>query len=253
MKIVVIGGTGLIGTRLVSKLIRLDHTVIAASPTSGIDTITGEGLHDALKGTDVVVDVSNSPASDPASASTFFKTSTINLISAELYGGVKHHIALSVVGAERLPESGYLRAKLEQEDLIKESGIPFTILRSTQFFELAGRIAAAATTGEEVHISPAAFQPVAADEVVDVLAEIVLRPPLNDTIEVAGPVAMPMDEFIRYYLNATEDSHQLISDEHARYFGAELNDNSLVPGENAHLGKIHYEHWFNEQLTQSWT
>lgn len=253
MKIVVVGGTGLIGTKLVDKLRQLDHSVIAASPTTGIDTITGEGLQEAMQDTDVVVDVSNAPSFKDKSVMDFFQRSTLNLLTAGVYSGVKHHIAMSIVGADRLPESGYLRAKLAQEALIKGARIPYSILRSTQFFEFAGRIAQAGTTGEEVQISPAEFQPIASDEVVSALAEIVLGAPLNATVEVAGPVRMPMVEFIRYYLNATEDSRRLISNEHALYFGAELNDGSLVPGEHPRLGKIKYEDWFTAQLatTQS--
>jgi uncharacterized protein YbjT (DUF2867 family) len=249
MKIVVVGGTGLIGSKLVNKLAMLNHTVIAAAPSLGVNTITGFGLNQALMGTDVVVDVSNSPSLDEKEVLDFFQRSTVNLVTAELYAGVKHHVALSVVGAERMQDSGYMRAKLAQEEFIRESGIAYSILRSTQFFELAGRIAEAATTGDEVYISPAAFQPVAADEVVELLTSIVTGVPLNTTQEVAGPVQMPMYEFIRYYLNATEDSRQLFTDEHARYYGAALNDASLTPGEQAYIGKLKYEDWFHNQLT----
>ncbi|HRN57720.1 MAG TPA: SDR family oxidoreductase [Agriterribacter sp.] len=248
MKIVVIGGTGLIGSNLVNKLQRRDHTVVAASPASGVNTITGEGLNEALKNADIVVDVSNSPSFEDKAVLDFFQRSTMNLLTAEAYAGVQHHVAMSVVGADRLPESGYLRAKIAQEELIKASGMPYSILRSTQFFEFAGKIAQAGTTGEEVHISPAVFQPIASDEVVSALADIVVGSPLNATVEVAGPVRIPMYEFIRYYLNATEDPRRLISDEHALYFGAELNDGSLVPDENPRLGKIKYEDWFSAQL-----
>ncbi|MBV4355860.1 SDR family oxidoreductase [Pinibacter aurantiacus] len=248
MKIVVIGGSGLIGSKLVNSLLQLGHTVIPASPQYGIDTITGEGLGEALKGADVVVDVSNSPSFEDRAVLGFFKRSTVNILTAAIYAGVKHHVAISVVGADRLPDSGYLRAKIAQEELIKESGIPYTILRSTQFFEFAGRIAEAATIGDEVYISPAGFQPIAADEAVSALAEIAVNAPTNDTVEIAGPVCMPMYEFIRYYLTEIEDSRQLVMDEHARYFGAELTDESLVPGETALLGKIKYEDWFQKQL-----
>jgi uncharacterized protein YbjT (DUF2867 family) len=248
MKIVVIGGSGLIGSKLVNKLRQLGHEVIAGSPATGINTITGEGLTEALKDTDVVVDVSNSPSFEDKLVLAFFQKSTANLIAEEIYEGVKHHVALSVVGADRLPASGYLRAKLAQEELIKKSGIPYTILRSTQFFEFAAGIAKSGTTGEEVHISTGAIQPIASDEVVDALLDIVTGIPLNTTVEVAGPVRMPMNEFIRYYLNATEDARQLIEDAHALYFGTELNDESLVPGENPRLGKIKYEDWFTAQL-----
>lgn len=248
MKIVVIGGSGLIGSQLVNKLSQLDHTVIAASPASGINTITGEGLNEALKDADAVVDVSNSPSFEDKAVLEFFQKSTMNLVTAEAYAGVKHHIALSVVGADRLPDSGYLRAKLAQEELIKESGIPYSILRSTQFFEFADKIAQAGTIGGEVHVPPAVFQPISSKEAVAALADIVIGKPLNTIVEVAGPVPMPMYEFIRYYLDATEDSRQLVSDEHALYFGTQLNDESLVPGKNPRLGKIKYEDWFNTQL-----
>ncbi|HTE23918.1 SDR family oxidoreductase [Flavitalea sp.] len=248
MKIVVIGGSGLIGSNLVNKFRQLGHTVIAASPNSGINTITGEGLDEAVKDANVVVDVSNSPSFEDNAVLAFFQKSTNNQVTAETKAGVQHHVAVSVVGAERLPESGYLRAKLAQEELIKKSGIPYTILRSTQFFEFAAGIAKSGTMGEEIHISTGAVQPIASEEVVNALVEIVLGGPLNTTVEVAGPVRMPMYEFIRYYLDATEDSRHLIADEHARYFGTELNDDALVPGENPRLGKIKYEDWFRTQL-----
>lgn len=248
MKIVVIGGSGLIGSKLVQKLALLNHIVIPASPQFGIDTITGHGPNEALKDTDVVVDVSNSPSFEDKAVMDFFQRSTINLLTAEAYAGVKHHVALSVVGTERFQASGYFRAKLVQEELVRESGVPYTILHSTQFFEFAGKMAQAGTIDDEIHISPAAIQPIAADEVVAALTDIALNAPLNGTTEVAGPVRMPMFEFIRYYLNATEDPHQLIMDEHAPYFGAELNDESLVPGDNTRLGKIKYEDWFTHQL-----
>lgn len=250
MKIVVIGGTGLIGSKLVKKLSQLDHTVIPASPESGINTITGEGLNQVMNNTDVVVDVSNSPSFEDEAVLDFFRRSTMNLLTAEAYAGVRHHVAMSVVGSDRLPDSGYLRAKIAQEELIKESGIPYTILRSTQFFEFAERIAQSGTIGDEVHISPATFQPIASDEVVSALADIVLGPASNGIVEVAGPVSMPMSEFIRFYLNATEDSRQLVADQHARYFGAELNNDSLIPGKNPRLGKIRYEQWLSAQLVK---
>jgi uncharacterized protein YbjT (DUF2867 family) len=249
MKIVVIGGSGLIGSKLVDKLRQLDHIVLAASPQFGVNTITGLGLNEILTGADVVVDVTNSPTTYEGKAVLdFFQRSTINLVKAEAYAAVKHHIILSIVGADRLTDSSYFRAKIAQEELVKVSGMPYSILRSTQFFELAGRIAQAGTIGEEVHISPAAIQPIASDEVVAALTDLALGTPLNTTIEVAGPVLMPMYELIRYYLNELEDSHQLVMDEHALYFGTKLNDQSLVPGENARLGKIKYEDWFIKQL-----
>ena len=251
MKIVVIGGSGLIGSKLVNKLRQLDHTVISASPQSGVNTLTGEGLNEALEEADVVVDVSNSPSFEDKAVMDFFRKSTTNLLTAAIQAKVKHYVALSIVGTERLPGSGYLRAKVTQEDLIKGSGIPYSILRSTQFFEFAGRIAQEGTAGNEVHISTGTIQPIASDETVDALADIVINPPLNATVEVGGPVRMPMFEFIRYYLTATEDSRQLIADKHALYFGVELNDAELATGENARLGKIKYEDWFSKQLAKA--
>lgn len=250
MKIVVIGGSGLIGSQLVDKLRQLDHSVVPASPASGVDTISGEGLRDALDGADVVVDVSNSPSFEDKAVMEFFQKSTMNLLTAAVYAGVKHHVAMSVVGADRLPNSGYLRAKVAQEDLIKVSGIPYSILRSTQFFEFAPRIAQAATVGEEVHVPTAAFQPIATKEVITVLADIVVGKPVNSIVEVGGPVRMPMSEFIRYYLESTEDPRHVVEDSMAQYFGAELTDESLVPGDNARLGKIKYEDWFKTQLVK---
>jgi len=247
MKIVVIGGTGLIGSKLVNKLRQLDHTVIPASPESGVNTITGQGLNEVLKDADVVVDVSNSPSFEDKAVMDFFHMSTMNLLASATSAKVKHYVALSVVGTDRLPGSGYLRAKLVQEYLIKASGTPYTILRSTQFFEFAARIAQSATIGNEVHISTGTVQPIASDETVAALTDIVINPPLNATVEVGGPVRMPMSEFIRYYLTATEDPRQLIADEHALYFGVEIADSSLAASENAHLGKIKYEDWFSKQ------
>lgn len=250
MKIVVIGGTGLIGSQLVNKLRQLDHTVIPASPQSGVNTITGEGLDEALKDTDIVVDVSNSPSFEDKAVLEFFQKSTSNLLAAGVKAGVKHYVAMSVVGADRLPDSGYLRAKVAQEELIRKSNLPYTIFRSTQFFEFADRIAQAATVGNEVHMSPAAFQPIATSEVVASLADVVVGAPVNGIVEIGGPERMPMSEFIRYFLNATEDSRQLVVDEHAKYFGTELTDESLVPGANPRLGKIRYEDWFATQLAK---
>jgi uncharacterized protein YbjT (DUF2867 family) len=248
MKILVIGGTGLIGSKLVNNLRNLQHNVTAASPETGVNTITGKGLADALESADVVVDVSNSPSFDDNAVLDFFRTSTTNIIAAASRAGVKHYVAMSVVGSDRMPDSGYLCAKIAQEELIKASGLPFTILRSTQFFEFVPRIIQTATTGNEVHISPAAFQPIAASEVVEALAETVVGTPVNGVVEVAGPVRMPMYEFVRYYLNATSDSRELIKDSSARYFGAELNEESLVPGNNPRSGKTRFEDWLTSQL-----
>ena len=251
MKIVVIGGTGLIGSKLVNKLRQLGYTVISASPDSGVNTITGDGLSEALKDTDVVVDVSNSPSFEDKAVMDFFQRSTMNLLTAATYAKVKHYIALSVVGTDRFQGSGYLRAKFAQEELIRESGISYTILRSTQFFEFAGRIAQSATIGNEVHISTGAIQPIASDETVAALTDIAINSPLNTTVEVGGPERMSMSEFIRHYLNTTGDSRQLIADEHALYFGVELNDTSLVTDDNARLGIIKYEEWLSSQLVKA--
>ena len=248
MKIVIIGGSGLIGSKLLNRLHQLAHTVISASPDSGVNTITGEGLSEALKDADVVVDVSNSPSFEDKAVMDFFQRSTMNLLTAATYAKVKHYIALSVVGTDRLQGSGYLRAKFAQEELIRESGISYTILRSTQFFEFAGRIAQSATIGNEVHISTGAIQPIASDETVAALTDIAINSPLNTTVEVGGPERMSMSEFIRHYLNTTGDSRQLIADEHALYFGTEINDDSLVPNKYARLGKIKYENWLSTQL-----
>jgi uncharacterized protein YbjT (DUF2867 family) len=248
MKIVVIGGSGLIGSKLVNNLRQQAHTVISASLDSGVNTITGEGLSEALKDADVVVDVSNSPSFEDKAVMDFFQRSTMNLLTTATYAKVKHYIALSVVGTDRLRGSGYLRAKFAQEELIRLSGIPYTILRSTQFFEFAGRIAQSATIGNEVHVSTALMQPIASDETVAALTEIVISSPFNTTVEVGGPERMSMSEFIRYYLHTTGDSRQVIADEHALYFGTEINDESLLPSQYARFGKIKYEDWLSTQL-----
>jgi uncharacterized protein YbjT (DUF2867 family) len=249
MKIVVIGGSGLIGSQLVNKLNQLGHMVVPASPNSGVNTITGEGLREVTRDTDVVVDVSNSPSFEDNAVREFFEKSTTNILSAEAYNGVKHHVALSIVGAERLPDSGYLRAKVLQEELIRVSGIPFTILRSTQFFEFADRIAQSATVGNEVRVSAGGFQPIASAEVVAVLTELTVGKPLNRIVEVAGPARTPMFDFIRHYLTETEDSRQLVMDAQARYFGAVLDDKALVPAGESYLGKTRYEDWLKSQLS----
>jgi uncharacterized protein YbjT (DUF2867 family) len=250
MKIVVIGGSGLIGSKLVNQLSQLDHTVIAASPQSGVNTITREGLDEVLTDAEVVVDVSNSPSFEDHAVLEFFRTSTQNLLQAERRAGVQHHVALSVVGSERLPASGYLRAKMAQEELIKASGMPYSILRSTQFFEFAAGIANAGMVGQEIHMSTGAVQPIASDEVVKELVDIVVGPPLNTTVEVGGPVRMTMYDFIRSYLKATNDPRPVVADEHALYFGTELDDKALVPGKNPRLGKTRYEDWFSTQLVK---
>lgn len=247
MKIVVIGGSGLIGSKLVNKLREGGHEVIAASPASGVNTLTGEGLAEALAGASVVVDVANSPSFSDRDVLEFFETSGRNLIAAEKAAGVGHHLALSVVGADRLPESGYLRAKVAQENLIKASGIPYTILHSTQFFEFIGRIANEGTENGSIHLSPALTQPIASDDVVAALADLALAPPLNGTVEVAGPDTWPLDEIVRKYLSANGDRRPVIADAHARYFGAELDERSLVPSDHPRFGPTTFDDWLHRQ------
>ena len=246
MKIVVIGGTGLIGSKTVARLRAKGHDVLAASPNSGVNTITGEGLAEALAGCDVMLDLANSPSFEDKAVLEFFETAGHNLLAAEAKAGVKHHIALSIVGTERLPDSGYMRAKLVQEKLIKASPIPYTIVHSTQFMEFLKGIADEATVGTVARLSPAAFQPIASDDVADAMADVVLGKPLNGTIEIAGPERAPMNEFVARYLKASNDPRTVEADVHARYFGTELNDQSLVPGVGARLGKIGFEEWFRQ-------
>jgi uncharacterized protein YbjT (DUF2867 family) len=250
MKIVVIGGTGLIGTKLVNNLRRRGHEVLAASPKSGVDTFTNEGLAEALTGAQVVVDVANAPSWEDKAVMEFFQTAGRNLLAAESTAGVRHHVALSIVGADRLPASGYLRAKVAQENLIKASGIPFTIVRSTQFFEFAKGIIQSATEGQTVRLSPALFQPIAADDVAAALTGLALAEPLNGTIEIAGPKPIRMDEFARRFLSATRDPRKVTADVHAQYFGTELNDQSLIPGDNARLGPTHFADWLSRSTAQ---
>ena len=250
MKIVVIGGTGLIGTKLVNNLRHRGQEVVAASPSSGVNTFTGEGLAEALTGAQVVVDVANAPVWEDKAVMEFFQTAGRNLLAAEAATGVRHHVALSIVGTDRLPASGYLRAKVAQENLIKASGIPFTIVRSTQFFEFAKGIVQSATEGQPVRLSPALFQPIAADDVAAALTDVALAEPLNGTIEIAGPEPIRMDEFARRFLSATRDPRKVTADVHAQYFGTELNDQSLTPGANARLGPTRYADWLSRSTGQ---
>lgn len=250
MKIVVIGGSGLIGTKLVKRLRQKGHDVIAASPASGVDTITRAGLAEALAGAEVVVDVANSPSFEDKAVLEFFETSGRNLLAAEAAAGVRHHVALSVVGADRLPDSGYLRAKVAQERLIKASPIPYTILRSTQFFEFLDGIARSATDGPTVRLSPAVLQPVVSDDVAATLADLTLGAPVNGTVELAGPERIGLDELVRRFLSAKHDPRQVVADIHARYFGAELNDQSLTPGDNPRIGPTRFEDWLSQSTHQ---
>ena len=245
MKIVVIGGGGLIGTKLVKRLGERGHEVEAASRSSGIDAVTGAGLPTALAGADVVVDVANSPSFEDAAVLEFFAASSRNLLAAEAVAGVGHHVALSVVGADRLPDSGYMRAKVAQEGLIRSAGIPYTILRATQFFEFVGAIAGSGTDGNTIRLPPALMQPVAAEDVAAALADIAVDEPVNGTIELAGPEPIRMDEFARRFLAATEDARQVTTDAQARYFSAALDDRSLTPGDNPRLGSTRFEDWLS--------
>jgi uncharacterized protein YbjT (DUF2867 family) len=247
MKIVVIGGTGLIGSKLVKQLRDRGHDALAAAPNTGVNTITREGLAEALDGAQVVVDVANAPVWEDQAVLEFFETSGRNLLAAESAASVRHHVALSIVGSERLPDNGYFRAKVAQENLIKAAGTPFTILRATQFFEFVGGIAQSAAAGEEIRLSPALFQPIASDDVVAALAEIALGPPVNGTVEVAGPEALPMDEVVRRFLRVAKDTRKVVPDVHARYFGSVLDDRSLTPGENPRLGTIRFDEWLGAQ------
>ena len=245
MKIVVIGGSGLIGTKLVNRLRAKGHEVVAASPTSGVNTITGEGLSEALAGAQVVVDVSNAPLWEDNAVLKFFETSSRNLLAAEAAAGVGHHVALSVVGTERLLQSGYFRAKMAQENLIKASKIPYTIVQATQFFEFVGAIAQFSTAGQTVHLPSALAQPIGADDVAAAIADVAVGAPVNGTIEIAGPDRIPLDQLVGRFLTATHDPREVITDAQARYFGLEVNDESLTPGTNARIGPTRFDAWLS--------
>lgn len=249
MKIVVIGGTGLIGSALVEKLRAEDHEALAASPDTGVDTFTGDGLAGALEGAQVVVDVANAPNWDDAAVMEFFQTATRNVLAAEKAAGVGHHVALSVVGADRLPGSGYLRAKVAQEDAIRAGGIPYTILRATQFFEFIGRIAESGMNGGTIHLAPVLIQPEAADDVAAALADIAVSAPVNATVELAGPERFRLDELARRVLRANDDDRVVTADVHARYFGAELDEHSLVPGDSPRIAPTYFEDWLSRSVT----
>jgi uncharacterized protein YbjT (DUF2867 family) len=249
MKIVVIGGSGLIGSKIVKTLGEHGHQAVAASPSSGVNTLTGKGLAEVLKGASVVVDVSNSPSFADAPVMEFFKTSTGNLLTYEAAAGVGHHVALSVVGTERLPDSGYLRAKLVQEKLIKESSIPYSIVRATQFFEFVKSIADSATEGNTVRLPPVRFQPLAADDIASLVARVAMGAPLNGIVEAAGPKQFRFDELIRLSLSARNDPREVIADPHARYYGSELSERSLVPGDDAQLGETRFEDWLSRSAS----
>jgi uncharacterized protein YbjT (DUF2867 family) len=247
MKIVVIGGSGLIGSKVVQKLGAQGHQAVAASPNSGVNSVTGEGLAEVLKGASVVVDVSNSPSWEDAAVLKFFETSTRNLLTHEATAGVGHHVALSVVGTDRLSESGYFRAKIAQEKLIKESSIPYSIVRATQFFEFLKGLADISFDGDKVHLPPVLFQPMAADDVASGVGRIAVSPPVNGIVEIGGPEQFRLDELVRRRLATLKDSREVIADPHARYSGAEVSERTLVPGDDARLGEMRFETW----LTQS--
>lgn len=245
MKIVVIGGSGLIGSKVVKQLRAKGHEVFAASLESGVNILTGEGLAEVMRGAQTVVDVANSPSFEDQAVMKFFETAGRNLLAAESAAGVGHHLALSIVGLERNPENGYFRAKAAQEKLIKSSGIPYTILRSTQFFEFMGGIINSGAEGDVIRLSSALFQPIASDDVAATLADLTLGAPLNATVEVAGPEARPLDKFARQYLSASDDKRKVVADAHARYFGAELNDQSLTPTGHPRLGSVRFDDWLS--------
>jgi uncharacterized protein YbjT (DUF2867 family) len=248
MKIVVIGGSGLIGKKLVSKLQEIGHEAIAASPSSGVNAVTGEGLAEALVDAQVVVDVTNSPSFEDTAVLEFFEKSTRNLLAAEADAGVAHHIAVSIVGADRIPDSGYMRAKVAQEKLIQSAGIPYTIVRATQFFEFIETIIAQfPSDGQTVCLPPAFIQPILSEDVADALVDITLGAPVNGIIDLAGPDRFRFKEIIRQFLSATHDSRQVVVDSHARYFGAALND-QLVPQGNSLIGSTRFEDWLNRAI-----
>jgi len=246
MKLVIIGGTGLIGSKLVTKLRERGHEAVAASPDTGVNTLTGEGLAEALQGAAVVVDVSNSPSFEEAKVMEFFTTSTRNLLKYGAAAGVTHYVALSVVGTDRIPDSPYLRAKNAQEMLIKAGGIPYSIVHATQFFEFVKRIADDATDGTTVRLPPVLIQPMAADDVAKAVGRIAVGAPVNGTVEVAGPQQFRFDELIRQGLGARNDPREVVVDPHARYFGAELDERALIPAGEARLGEIRFQDWLNQ-------
>ena len=251
MKIVVIGGTGLIGSKLVKRLREHEQEVVAASPASGVNSVTGEGLADALKGASVVVDVSDSPSREDNAVMKFFETSTRNLLAYEAAAGVGHHVALSVVGSERMLESGYFRAKLAQENLIKRYLIPHSIVRATQFYEFVKGIADFSTEGTTVHLPPVLFQPMAADDVAGAMGRIAMSSPVNATVEIGGPEQFSLDEAIRRDLAARQDPREVISDPDARYYGIQVSERTLVPNDDARLGETRFEDWLSQSAKRA--
>ncbi|MDX3070836.1 SDR family oxidoreductase [Streptomyces sp. MI02-7b] len=247
MKVVVVGGTGLIGSKVVRNLSDHGHEAVAASPNTGVNTLTGEGVAEVLQGAQVVVDVSNSPSFEDEAVMHFFRTCTTNLLKAAADAGVRHYVALSIVGTDRLPENGYFRAKLAQEELIKESGLPYSVVHATQFFEFMNGIADSATDGDTVRIAPVKFQPIHSDDVAAVVARTAAGTPLDGTVEIAGPDTFRFDELVRDVLTAQNDPRTVVADPRAPYFGSELEENSLVPGAGAQLAGTRFADWFARQ------
>ena len=247
MKIVVIGGTGLIGSKTVAILRQGGHEVVAASPNSGVNTITGKGVKEAVASAQVVIDVANSPSFEDKAVMEFFEKSTRNMLAAESSAGIKHHVALSVVGTDRLLDSGYFRAKMAQEKLIQSGKTPFTIVRATQFFEFLEGIAQAGTVGQVVHVSPAYMQPIAADDVADEMVVACLKAPINGMVEIAGPERVRLSDMVERYLKSTNDERRVVAEEDALYFGVKLNDQSLVPGTSGRLTPTSFEQWFKQR------
>ena len=251
MKIVVIGGTGLIGSKTVAILRQGGHEVVAASPSSGVNTLTGEGVKEAVAGAQVVIDLANSPSFEDKAVLEFFETSGRNLHAAEVLAGVRHHVALSIVGTDRSPDNGYFRAKVAQEKAIERSGIPYTIIRSTQFLEFLGGIAASAANGNVVRISPGLFQPIAADDVAVFVADVALAAPRNGIVEIAGPERAPFNEIVARYLKAVRDPREVVRDPEARYFGGRVEERSLVPLGEARLGRIGLDDWLRRSQARA--
>jgi|SRR6516164_8580991 len=250
MKIVVIGGTGLIGSKLVNKLREHGHEAVAAAPNTGVNTLTGEGLTEVLKGASVVVDVSNSPNWEDAAVLNFFETSTRNLLSYEATAGVKHHVALSVVGTDRMSESGYMRAKIAQEKLIEGSSMPYSIVHATQFFEFLKGLADISMLDGKVHLPHVLFQPMSADDVATAVGRVAVEPPVNGTVEIGGPEQFRVDELVRRRLTSLKDPREVVADPNALYSGAKLNEKTLVPGSNARLGQTRFETWLTQPAAQ---
>jgi uncharacterized protein YbjT (DUF2867 family) len=251
MKIVIIGGTGLIGSKTVAILRQGGHEAVPAAPNTGVNTITGEGLKEGMAGTQVVIDLANSPSWEDKAVLEFFETSGRNLLAAETAAGVRHHVAVSIVGTDRMPDNGYFRAKVAQEKLIEKSGIPYTIIRSTQFMELLNGIAASATDGSTVRVSPGLFQPIASDDVAAIVADVALAAPRNGIVEIAGPERAPFNEIVARYLKALGDSRTVVRDPEARYYGGRVEERSLVPLGEARLGRIGLDDWLSRSQAKT--